>query len=51
MGVYSEYLETLKGINQIHSERKKQLKRIAEIRKREVLSFASDLSGDPNKTP
>lgn len=44
MGVYSEYLDTLKGFQEIQAERKKQLARIASIRKRSaILTFASDL--------
>jgi hypothetical protein len=47
MGVFSQYLETLKGIDDIHAERINQIKRIEEIRKRDVLTIASDLSGNP----
>ena len=44
MGVYSEYLDNLKGFQEITAERKKQLARIASIRKRpSILTFASDL--------
>jgi len=44
MGVYSEYLDNLKGFQAITAERKKQLARIASIRKRpSILTFASDL--------
>jgi predicted RNA-binding Zn-ribbon protein involved in translation (DUF1610 family) len=44
VGVYSEYLDTLKGFQEIQAERKKQLARIASIRKRPaILTFASDL--------
>ncbi|MCK4368886.1 MAG: ATP-dependent Clp protease proteolytic subunit [Dehalococcoidales bacterium] len=44
MGVYSEYLDNLKGPQEITAERKKQLARIASIRKRpSILTFASDL--------
>lgn len=45
MGVYSEYLETFKNIEAIHSEREKQIKRIAELRGRDVLTIATDMSG------
>ncbi len=47
MGVFSQYLETLKGIDDIHAERINQIKRIEAIRKRDVLTIASDLSGNP----
>jgi hypothetical protein len=44
VGVFSEYLDTLKGFQEIQAERKKQLARIASIRKRPaILTFASDL--------
>ncbi|MFC1956897.1 ATP-dependent Clp protease proteolytic subunit [Chloroflexota bacterium] len=44
MGVYSEYLDNLKGFKEITAERKKQLARIASIRKRpSILTFAGDL--------
>ncbi len=44
MGVYSEYLDNLKGFQAITTERKKQLARIASIRKRpSILTLASDL--------
>ena len=44
MGVYSEYLDNLKGFQEITTERKKQLARIASIRKRSsILTIASDL--------
>jgi hypothetical protein len=44
MGVYSEYLDNLKGFQAITTERKKQLARIASIRERpSILTFASDL--------
>ena len=44
MGVYSEYLDNLKGFQEITVERKKQLARIASIRKRSsILTIASDL--------
>jgi hypothetical protein len=35
MGVYSEYLDNLKGFQEITAERKKQLARIATLRKRQ----------------
>lgn len=44
MGVYSEYLDDLKGFQAITAERKKQIARIASIRKRPIiLTFARDL--------
>jgi len=44
MGVYSEYLDNLKGFQEITAERKKQLARIASIRQRpSILTIASDL--------
>lgn len=43
MGIYSEYLEQ-KGSLDLLAERKKQLTRIAELRKREILVYASDSS-------
>ena len=44
MGVYSEYLDSLKGFQEITAERKKQLARIASLRKRSsILTIASDL--------
>jgi phage FluMu protein Com len=49
MGVYSEYLETLAGYSSIVAERKKQLQRIMDKRKRSILAIASDLSGRPDK--
>lgn len=50
MGLFSEYLESLKGnIDAIHAERMKQIQRIAKIRGRDVLAFASDMSGVPEK--
>jgi len=45
MGVYSEYLDTLaSNPDAVAAERKKQLKRIADIRGHDVLAFAADLS-------
>ncbi len=44
MDVYSEYLDNLKGFQEITGERKKQLARITSIRKRfSMLTIASDL--------
>jgi len=49
MGVYSQYLDRLTDYPSIERERKKQLARIAENRKRLVLTIAADLSGRPDK--
>jgi hypothetical protein len=44
VGVYSEYLDNLKGFQEITTERKKQLARIASLRKRSsILTIAADL--------
>ncbi len=43
MGIYSEYLESQLPFDQLTAERKKQLKRISELRGRNVIVFASDL--------
>ncbi|WNY23958.1 hypothetical protein MmiHf6_12820 [Methanimicrococcus hongohii] len=52
MGVYSEYLDKQNlGIllgDDLDFERKKELKRISEIRKRPVVVYASDMSKDNN---
>lgn len=42
MGIYSEYINQRLSFDQISSERKKQLKRISKLRKRDVLVYASD---------
>jgi ClpP class serine protease len=45
MGAYTEYLERQMGFEEICAERKKQLRRISEIRGgRDVLAFAADLN-------
>lgn len=45
MGIYAEYLNTLHTYTDILAERKKQLKRISELRgNRDILVIASDLS-------
>jgi len=44
MGVYSEYLNKNLNSDELIKERKAQLKRISEIRKRDVLVFAADLN-------
>jgi hypothetical protein len=51
MGVFSEYLSNnnLKSFQSITEERKKQLKKISEIRKRPVLAILSDQSLKPEK--
>jgi hypothetical protein len=43
MGIYSEYLDRNFAFEQLVSERKKQLQRISDRRKRDVLVFAADL--------
>jgi hypothetical protein len=43
MGIYSEYLDRHFTIEQLSAERKRQLKRIGEIRGRDVLVFAANL--------
>ncbi len=49
MGIYSEYLAQQLDANGITQERKRQLKRIRDIRQRDVFVFAADLkkAGDP----
>ncbi len=42
MGIYSEYINQRLTFDQITVERKKQLKRISKLRKRDVLVYASD---------
>lgn len=51
MGIYGEYLNLLQssGIERIHQERKHQLTRIRDLRGNDVLVFASDMSGRPEK--
>lgn len=41
MGIYAEYLNTLKGFDALSAERKKQLQRISQLRKSDVLVIAS----------
>ena len=49
MGVYSEYLDKKLSFDQLSKERKKELKKISQIRQRDVLVFASDVAKDcPN---
>lgn len=49
MGVYSEYLEKRFSFEQLCDERKKQLKRISEIRKRDIIVYAGNInSNSPN---
>ena len=50
MGIYNEYLDKRWDIRQIHNERKKQLKKISEIRKRDTFVVAANLSS-PSKVP
>lgn len=51
MGYYAEYLSLLKtqGAEALTSERKSQLRRIGQLRERNVLVIASDMSGKPDK--
>jgi len=44
MGAYSEYLSMQLSFDDLCNERKKQLAKIAEIRKREIVVYASDVS-------
>lgn len=44
MGVYSEYINNRLTFDQISAERKNQLKRISQIRKRDIIVYASDFS-------
>ena len=43
MGIYSEYLDRQFSFEQLGAERKRQLKRISDIRSRDVLVFAANL--------
>lgn len=43
MGIYSEYLDRQLTFDQLSAERKRQLKRIGEIRGRDVLTFGANL--------
>lgn len=44
MGIYSEYLDKKWGANELAAERKRVLARIAELRNRNVLSYAADIN-------
>ncbi len=44
MGYYSEYLNQNLNFEQLTAERKKQLRKISDLRKSDVLVFASDLN-------
>ena len=44
MGVYSDYLSRQLSFEELTNERKAQLRRISDIRGRNVLSFASDVA-------
>ncbi|HPB57805.1 MAG TPA: hypothetical protein PLL49_04785, partial [Bacteroidales bacterium] len=44
MGIYSEYINKRMTFDQITAERKKQLKRISDIRRRDTIVYASDYS-------
>ena len=46
MGIYSEYLDRQFTMEQLAAERKRQLKRIGEIRGRDVLAFAANLQNN-----
>jgi ClpP class serine protease len=46
MGIYSEYLDLQLSFEQLAAERKRQLKRIGEIRGRDVLAFAANLQNN-----
>lgn len=49
MGFYSEYLDNIKNFQSIIDERKKQIQKISRLRRRDVLTIASDMSGRPEK--
>jgi len=49
MGIYSDYLNTLKTFDVITRERKAQLRRISEIRKKDIIVIASAI-GKPNSS-
>ena len=50
MGVYADYLNNIKDMNTVDTERKKMLKKISELRgNRDILVIASNLS--ENKAP
>ena len=44
MGIYSEYLDQELNFQQVTAERKAQLKKISEIRGRDVLALVADLN-------
>ena len=44
MGVYSEYLEKQLSFDQLCQERKKQLAKISNLRNRDIIVYASDIS-------
>jgi len=44
MGVYSEYLDKNLPFQDLVMERKRMLERISQIRGRDVLSYASDVT-------
>lgn len=49
MGVYSEYLDQQLSFEDLSRERKKQLKRISDIRERDILVYASNINANaPN---
>lgn len=49
MGTYEKYLKRFKSFDEISQERKNMLDKISEIRDRDVLVIASDLSN--NRAP
>lgn len=49
MGYYTEYLDRKLNAQQLADERKQQLKRISELRDRDVLVYAADI--DKANTP
>ncbi len=49
MGIFSDYLNSLKDYKSIAIERKKQLRRISELRGHAVLTIASDMGGMSGK--
>ena len=51
MGIYSEYINQRLSFDQITDERKKQLKRISELRGRDILVYASDCISNKSNAP
>lgn len=44
MGIYSEYLDRQFNVPDLTAERKQQLRRISQLRGRDILVFAADLN-------